>query len=322
MTTREICAFNGDADGLCALQQLRLAEPGEYVELISGTKRETTLVERVRAGVGDRVTVLDMSFDSNRHAVERLLGAGAQVRYFDHHYAGAVPGHANFEAYLDASPRTCTSAIVDRYLNGRVRLWAIVGAYGDNLDETAAALADEAGLPADRRAALRRLGVALNYNAYGETEADLFFAPLVLHERLVRYRDPFEFIEADAAFDKLWQGYTGDLALTEALAPVAASGAAAAYRLPDAPWARRVNGVFANRLARSNPKRAHAVLLPTTLGGMTISVRSPLERPAGAAALCRQFPGGGGREGAAGITNLPLSQVEDFLHRFMLQFGS
>lgn len=321
---RRIYAFNGDADGLCALQQLRLAESRDTLleaELVSGTKRETTLVSRVRASAGDRVTVLDMSFEGNRGSVERLLAAGAHVRYFDHHYAGAPFEHAGFEPYLDSSAATCTSAIVDRYLKGRERLWAIVGAFGDNLDETAAALADVERVPQDRRAQLRRLGVALNYNAYGETEADLFYAPLALHERLIGYRDPFEFIAGDRAFDTLWQGYSGDLALTEAILPVEASAFAAAYRLPDAPWARRVNGVFANRLARASPQRAHAVLLPTTLGGVTVSVRAPLERPSGAAALCRGYPGGGGREGAAGITNLPLADVSDFLRRFMAHFS-
>jgi hypothetical protein len=317
---RQIYVFNGDADGLCALQQLRLAEPGGEIELISGTKRETALVGAAKAGAGDRVTVLDMSFDSNRAAVERLLALGVRLRYFDHHYAGQLPVHEALDAHIDTSAAVCTSAIVDTHLCGAARKWAIVGAYGDNLDETAERLADLAEVPVALRAVLKRLGVALNYNAYGETEADLLFRPLELHARLVAYRDPVEFATNDPAFVTLWQGYQEDLARTDALEPVIADERAAAYRLPDADWARRVNGVFANRLARAFPERAHAVLLPKTSGALSVSVRAPLRRPAGAAALCRAYAGGGGREGAAGITDLPAAQAEGFVRHFMAHF--
>ncbi len=317
---RHIYVLNGDADGLCALQQLRLSEPGGEIELISGTKRETTLVAAAKASAGDRVTVLDMSFDSNRDAVERLLALGVHVRYFDHHYAGELPPHAGLDTHIDTSAAVCTSAIVDAHLQGAARAWAVVGAYGDNLDETAERLAELAEVPVVARAVLQRLGVALNYNAYGETQADLFFPPLELHARLIAYRDPLEFASKDAAFAKLWQGYQDDLARTDALNPVVSDESAAAYRLPDAAWARRVNGVFANRLARAYPERAHAVLLPKTSGALSVSVRAPLRRPAGAATLCRAYAGGGGREGAAGITDLPAAQAEAFVRHFMAHF--
>ena len=64
--------FNGDADGICALQQLRLQFPRE-AERISGLKRDIDLVRRVDAGPGDEVTVLDVSLDKNRDAVEKAL---------------------------------------------------------------------------------------------------------------------------------------------------------------------------------------------------------------------------------------------------------
>lgn len=41
-----IYAFNGDADGLCALQQLRLAEGADAV-LVTGVKRDIHLLKRV-----------------------------------------------------------------------------------------------------------------------------------------------------------------------------------------------------------------------------------------------------------------------------------
>ena len=51
--------FNGDADGICALHQLRLAEPRSS-RLITGTKREIKLLDRVQAHPRDEVTVLDI----------------------------------------------------------------------------------------------------------------------------------------------------------------------------------------------------------------------------------------------------------------------
>ncbi|TMH00728.1 MAG: hypothetical protein E6H79_16480 [Betaproteobacteria bacterium] len=80
-------AFNGDADGLCALQQLRLVEPARAT-LVTGVKRDIQLLARVEARAGDEVTVLDVSLDSNRDALRALLDSGARVRYFDHHHAG------------------------------------------------------------------------------------------------------------------------------------------------------------------------------------------------------------------------------------------
>ena len=82
--------FNGDADGICALHQLRLAEPRES-ELVTGVKRDINLVRRVAAKSGDSVTVLDISLDKNRDELKRVLNEGAAVQYFDHHFAGEIP---------------------------------------------------------------------------------------------------------------------------------------------------------------------------------------------------------------------------------------
>ena len=70
--------FNGDADGLCALQQLRLATPMDTV-LVSGVKRDVALLQRVRrARAGDSVTVLDLSLAVNRPALLSLLEGGVR----------------------------------------------------------------------------------------------------------------------------------------------------------------------------------------------------------------------------------------------------
>ena len=305
--------FNGDADGLCALQQLHLAEGLAAAALVTGPKRRIALLAGVSAGAGDQVSVLDVSFHSNRDAVLRLLAAGARVRYFDHHHSGELPEHPRLEAHIDTAPAMCTSAIVDRYLGGAQRAWAAVGAYGDNLKETGNAL------HADPR--LERLGVLLNYNAYGESEQDLFFPPAELHRRLAPHADPVQFIREDPAYQTLENGYADDMQRAASLKPAAAREKAAVYVLPDAPWARRVSGALANNLARSAPSRAHAMLSPNSAGGMQVSVRAPLERPAGAAGLCLEYETGGGREAAAGINHLPAEKVDAFTGRFLDYFG-
>ena len=56
--------FNGDADGICALHQLRLADPVDS-QLVTGLKRDIELLKTVPARDGDVVTVLDLSLDQS-----------------------------------------------------------------------------------------------------------------------------------------------------------------------------------------------------------------------------------------------------------------
>jgi hypothetical protein len=319
---RRIFAFNGDADGLCALQQLRWPQAQQEVELVTGPKRRTRLLATVSAGPGDAVTVLDVSLDANRGDVERLLAAGAALQYFDHHYPGALPQHERFFAVIDTAPGVCTSSIVDRHLHGRLRAWAAVGAYGDNLLPTARALARQASVSEADAGLLERLGMLLNYNAYGESEQDLHFAPADLHRRMLPHADPLAFAREDPAFTRLAEGYASDMERAARIAPALAGRVGAVYVLPDAAWARRVSGVLANRLAQAAPAQAHALLSPNGAGGMQVSVRAPLARPTGAAALCLGFAGGGGRESAAGINHLPLEELDSFTARFMEHFST
>ena len=62
---KSIDVFNGDADGICALHQLRLADPKDST-LITGVKRDIALVKQVQAEADDSVTILDISLDKNR----------------------------------------------------------------------------------------------------------------------------------------------------------------------------------------------------------------------------------------------------------------
>ena len=316
----KIDVFNGDADGICALHQLRLAQPGSD-RLVTGAKRDIRLLERVEASSGDEITVLDISLDPNRPALLRLLDAGARVSYFDHHYAGEVPAHPNLRAHIDTAVDVCTSIIVDRHLNGRFRPWAVAAAFGDNLVASAEALARESGYATERTRMLAALGECLNYNGYGDTPEDLHVHPAELYSALRPFADPGEFVAASPVYARLAAGFRADLSETKALAPAIERDACRAWLLPDAPWARRVSGVFANRLVSERPEAAHAVLTPDAHGSYTVSVRAPLARPDGADALCRQFENGGGRKAAAGINRLPAAEVDDFLRRFGAHFS-
>jgi len=310
--------FNGDADGICALQQLRLEEPRASV-LVTGVKRDVRLLERVNAATGDELTVLDISLRSNAADLGRLLEAGARLRWFDHHAAGVPPQHANLKAFIDTAPDTCTSLIVDRYLGGRQRLWAVVAAFGDNLQGPARRAAAELDLEAADLERLRELGECINYNAYGDSVDDLHYHPADLFEIVNRYRDPLDFVEGEPVFDALRNALADDLDRVRAVAPSAASAHAALYVLPDVAWSRRIHGLFANELARHQPSRAVAMLVARH-GGYTVSVRAPIERPRGADALCLKFETGGGRQAAAGINWLPEADYPRFLSEFSKAF--
>ena len=309
--------FNGDADGICALHQLRLATPCASV-LVTGAKRDIGLLERIDAREGDTVTVLDISLARNAGALQKLLAAGATCRYFDHHFAGAIPAHPRLETCIDTAPDVCTSLIVDRHLGGRARVWAVVAAFGDNLAAAAAQAAASLKLNDMQLARLRELGECINYNAYGDSVDDLYYHPADLYQTISRYSDPFQFISDEPVFEVLRSARADDLYRAGEIAPVAVTPHCAVYVLPDTAWSRRVSGTFGNDLAGTHPGRAHAVL--TASGSdYAVSVRAPVAIPRGADELCRQFAGGG-RQGAAGIDRLPASDYERFVQAFMRAF--
>ncbi|CAK9890381.1 MULTISPECIES: DHH family phosphoesterase [Pseudomonas] len=316
----EYFAFNGDADGLCALQQLRLAQ-GSAGELVTGVKRDIGLVQRVRASRGDRVTVLDVAHDQNREAVARLLHGGASVRYFDHHFAGELPSHPGFESYINTAANVCTSSLVNDYLGGRHHRWAIVAAFGDGLAELGQALCEQYGVLPEQIEPLEQLGLYLNYNAYGESLGDLHFDPAALAEALKPFADPLDFIAGSAAFATLQRGYQADMAKAARLSAWREVTGAVLYRLPDAPWARRVMGVLVNQLRSQHPDQALALLGSNSDGGFTVSVRTSAQHPLAADGFCRRFASGGGRARAAGINHLPASEVTAFAEAFEEAFG-
>jgi len=318
-------AFNGDADGLCALQQLRLAAASRAAvslreTLVTGVKRDIALLDRVAASAGDACTVLDVSLDVNRAGLEKLLAAGVSVRYFDHHFAGEIPAHAGLEAHIDLSPNVCTSLIVDRVLEGRCRRWAIVGAYGDSLTAEADALAAAAGIGGDAAQRMKALGIAINYNAYGETVDDLHVPPVELASAMLPFGDPLEFADSSAACRRLADGMKDDMELAKRLKPAREVPGAIVFMLPDAPWARRASGTLANDKAKTHDGSAVAIVSPKTDGGFLVSVRVPRDFSVSAESFCRRFPTGGGRKTAAGINHLPSEEFENFATAFEQQF--
>ncbi|OYY93545.1 MAG: acetyltransferase [Hydrogenophilales bacterium 28-61-23] len=312
-------AFNGDADGICALHQLRLAQPVES-RLITGVKRDIGLLKQIDASAGDEVNALDIAVEKNAAELAAMLNKGVKVRWFDHHNPGELPTHPNFQATIDTSADVCTSLLVDRYLGGKHRIWAVAAAFGDNLHAAARAAAASSaltsGLTESQLDQLRELGECLNYNGYGDSLADLHFHPAELYRLLHPYSDPFAFMHESPAFKTLSAGYAADMASARACQPLDARVSGAVFMLPDAAWARRVSGVYANDLATEHPQRAHAMLTRAPKGHFVVSVRAPLSNKNGADELCKRFETGGGRKAAAGINVLPEQRIPDFVAAF------
>ena len=310
--------FNGDADGICALQQLRLYQPRES-QLITGLKRDINLFSKIQPQAGDRVTALDISFDKNRDGVQKALDVGAEVFYADHHFPGELIESNQLDLHIHTDANTCTSLIINALLKDRYYAWSLAGCYGDNLYDSAESLADRMQVPAADREVLKSLGTVLNYNGYGFTLDDLIFHPAELFRLANSYENPLDFVETEH-FDRLNQAYQLDLKRTHELSALDERDNGAIYVLPNEAWARRVNGVFSNELARDFTARAHAVMVQCGEGCYRVSVRAPLENKAGADELCLQFDGGGGRKAAAGINELPEHELERFTELFFRAF--
>lgn len=317
---RYIDIFNGDADGLCALHQLRLTEPRDNAELVTGVKRDIRLLDNLTGVNGAEITVLDISLDSNREALLSLLPTN-RVRYIDHHYAGALPVSTNLETHIHPEPELCTALIVDQLLGGQHRPWAVAGAFGDNLHDAARRAAAPLGLSEEGLAELREVGELLNYNGYGKNTSDLYFHPASLYSALKPFADPRDFLASSPILAKLRKGFRADLEQARHLRPFWESPGGAAFRLPDLPWCRRVAGVYINEKAREDRTRAHALLVENGDSTLLVSLRAPLDRRTGADTICRAFPTGGGRPAAAGINELPGEMLPDFLKAYEETYG-
>jgi len=308
--------FNGDADGILSLVQLRLSDPRD-AKLVTGRKRDIKLLERVPAKKNDRVTVLDISMRSNLTDLNRILDSGASILYFDHHNAGEGAKHPNLESYINTAGEICTAVLVDQYLKGAHRAWAVAASYGDNFPDMAERLASGHDLPL---AKLKSLGEMLNYNGYGGSEADLHFHPADLYREMAGFKTPMTFLsEKPEVIGKLLQGYADDFRMADGSKVIHSNASGEARVLPDAAASRRISGMFGNKLAQENQTRAHAILTQQP-GGYLVSIRAPISTREGADALALQFETGGGRAAAAGINHLPESELDRFVDAFQTAF--
>lgn len=314
--------FNGDADGIIALLQLRLSEQicqPEQSTLITGVKRDINLLQQVDVKNAQSVTVLDISLEKNIDALNDLLKHKVPIFYVDHHRTGEVPQAENFTSIFDANANICTSLLVNDFLQGEFALWAVAAAYGDNMQASATALANELGLTTEQQSLLAELGVYINYNGYGASLDDLHFHPKELYLQLLDYPNPFDLIaQQDSLFAQLKTAYLADMSQAQSADVIEDTAVLKAVQLADAPWARRVSGVFGNDLANSAPDKAHVVVTLNkntlaTENSYTISLRAPLNNKQGAGEICAQFPTGGGRAAAAGVNALPEKMLGDFL---------
>lgn len=312
--------FNGDADGICALVQLRLSEPRD-AQLVTGVKRDIALLEKIIPQKGDQLTVLDISMRNNAKGLERALNKGAHVFYVDHHNPGDIPKHENLLTVINTRPDICTALLVNKCLNGLFAEWAVVAAFGDNMSGAATALAKKINLGAETLKRLKKFGELINYNGYGRSVDDLHFKPDDLFEQLVKYETPSEcLIRAPQVFEKLNTGYDNDLAHAQKTPFLNETKNGAIVVLDDAAWARRISGSYGNILSTETPRRAHAILTQNKEASYMVSIRAPKNSPAGADQLCLQFPTGGGRAAAAGINALPHADLEKFTAAFSAAF--
>ena len=305
--------FNGDADGIIALLQLRLAEP-RVSKLITGVKRDIQLLQQVPANLATSVTVLDISMEKSLAAVAGLLAQNIDVFYVDHHRTGLIPNSEYLTEIIDTDANTCTSLLVNQHLAGQYALWAIVAAFGDNMLKAAEQLSQQAGLSDQEQAQLKALGIYINYNGYGRTVDDLHVAPDVLFTTLLNYPDPFTLInEANSIFTLLEQAYLSDMTQAKQANILHDDETLQVIELEDAPWSRRVSGVYGNELANQNPDKAHAVFTLNLDNTYTVSLRAPINNKLGAGELCAQFETGGGRAAAAGVNQLPKEKLGNFI---------
>ena len=236
--------FNGDADGICALLQLRLAQP-KNSQLVTGIKRDIELLDRVEAKSGDQVTVLDVSLDKNRDHLQHILNTGADVFYVDYHFAGDIPITSSLKTMINETPDVCTSLLINQFLKGAYQEWAIVGIFGDNLKKLAHCLAKSQNLSDSDLTKLERLGILINYNGYGANIGDLHYHPADLFNLMLPYKDPLDFISnCKHEYEKLEHGYESDFKSVENADTLFSDTEVAVYVLPDEAWDRRVSGVL------------------------------------------------------------------------------
>jgi len=137
---------------------------------------------------------------------------------------------------------------------------------------------------------------------------------------LAKYEDPLRFAAAGDICDRLNKGRHDDLAAAAGVAPRWSGPGGQVLVLPATAWSRRVSGTLASHLAGLHRRQAVAVLAPRG-AGYVVSLRVPAGARCSADEFCRAFPGGGGRREAAGVDQLPATEVDAFVERFASEYG-
>ena len=206
----EVDVFNGDADGLCGITQLRLAQPKQSA-VVTGVKRDNALLMQASLSGVSQVTVVDISLHTNLDALNKALASGCKVEWFDHHHPGEIPKHTNLTAHIDTDPNVCSSLIINAHLNGQFQNWAIAAAFGDNLDQSAQELAASGTLSRKSIAVLKELGNCINYNSYGESIEDLHYHPEELCYLMRQFDEPLSMVAETEVLQVLKNYYAEDL---------------------------------------------------------------------------------------------------------------
>ncbi len=300
--------FNGDADGLCALTQLRLEEDIES-KLVTGTKREIKLLENIDPQTGDKVLALDISLERNRDLAIEYLERGVSIEWFDHHLPGDPISHPNLKTNIDMSPYGCTSTIINDKLNGKHLEWAAVASFGDFIPNRGIELLKYSNNLKSLQK-FRELGILINYNSYGRNIEDLHFHPTTLLREMIDSVVPMNFINT-SIFKYLKNGYTRDLENARNCCEDEIM-----VLLPNEKWGHRISGTLAHLLFEEEPNKPHIVAVKNDSESYTVSLRAPKSNPYGAGELCKLF-GGGGRSSAGGIDSMQGEELDELKNQIL-----
>ena len=141
-------------------------------------------------------------------------------------------------------------------------------------------MAGSVGLSARKTATLEKLGIGLNYNAYGDSISDLHIDPAELAREMRPFEDPQDFVRHSSTFARLASGYDEDMRKARALMPTRQVPGATTLVLPGEPWARRAIGVLANESGNSitlvGPEGKQHVILRTDLEELSSTGKSAM----------------------------------------------
>lgn len=308
--------FNGDADGIFSVIQFQKKYP-QKTKLITGIKRDIELLKDLEPNSDDYLRIFDISMKKNMPYLSGLLKRNIDIIYFDHHDPGNIPLKNNLESYISTSPNACTSLLVSAYLKKEFHIWAIPGIFGDNLSDVALEESKKLKLGYKEIQKLKILGELVNYNSYGETIGDLTVHPKLLLEEIIEYDSPLNVIDNKSSLiNEIQEVFTSDYQQAKKSETLYTDENVSVIKMKNHISSNRISGYYSNHIANENPYKAHAIITTNKEKNIKVSIRAPLNKNKGAVAVAKKFPTGGGRERAAGINNLPIEMLDEFIKEF------